>query len=265
MNLSLNSKQEGSAMKKSGRMSHEELRDEVNSKSRNSLRSNDFTLIELLVVIAIIAILAGMLLPALNRARQSATATACMSKMKQMAYAQQSYSDENNDWLCIACQVTGTVIWPNQLMNYMTTGNATVIERTKYFTCPAETLPPFGVEPIAFKYGHYAQNLLLTGSNNGASGTNRFYRRRDFVSKPSIAVHFVDNNRTGAYDSDGRWWIAYRHGGNIPILNNMTASQNSTGPGNIGFLDGHVESKTYQQMLPIGFNTALNEGKINLP
>ncbi len=230
-------------------------------------RKLKFTLVELLVVIAIIAILASMLLPALNRARQSAYRTACMSNMKQIAYAQQGYSDANNDWLCIAYRVTGSFNWLHQLMNYVTTVKDAKAEigKAKYFTCPAETLKPFGTSPIAFQYGHFAQNVLLTGSNDGASGTNRFYRRRACVRKPSIAVHFVDNNRTAAYDSDGIWWVAYRHGGRIPILNNMTASQNSTGPGNIGFLDGHVESKTYQQMRPVSFNTALNEGKINLP
>lgn len=83
------------------------------------MKKHAFTLIELLVVIAIIAILAAMLLPALNSARAKARATQCVSIEKQMGNAELMYTNDNDDYIpSIDCGSNTGKRWFMQLADY---------------------------------------------------------------------------------------------------------------------------------------------------
>jgi prepilin-type N-terminal cleavage/methylation domain-containing protein/prepilin-type processing-associated H-X9-DG protein len=118
-----------------------------------------FTLVELLVVLAVIAILAGLLLPAIARTKESGRSTGCISNLHQIGIALQLYVQDNRnrlpwmyDWSTNLVSNTNGLSMVQVLFNYVGTSNV--------YRCPSEKQQLFDITGSS-----YSWNVLLNGQD----------------------------------------------------------------------------------------------------
>jgi len=148
-------------MRRERRIRHEMIFTEYKiERSQMKRRNNTFTLIELLVVIAIIAILAALLMPALQQARERGRAASCVNNLKQIGNSIVFYNDASggcfppgNSWMPSVMRTLG---WPSILMEGGMTGNAN--KQTSIFKCESNL------------FNHYNTGVNVTPEGEEFSG-----------------------------------------------------------------------------------------------
>ena len=182
-----------------------------------------FTILELLIVVSVIAILAGMMLPALNKAKQTAGKLSCVNNLKSIGTAQAMYSGDYADWIVPMrasshpygvwyCRLTGVKeisgnpdmpgVPPYGVRYFMYSDKRAKLST---FRCPGAK---YGIEQ--YKYTHFTLNAILAGS---FGSSYLLAHKSGNVKSPSVTIFAGDAANAGGTSGENIYRFAYRHDG----------------------------------------------------
>ena len=189
-----------------------------------------FTLIELLVVIAIIAILAGMLLPALARSKDKAWGAKCLNNFKQVGIASVMYGNEFEDSLPMSSHQSAS--WVDVLRPYLS--------GTNLWRCPRDLNRD---RPFSFAINDFLLPPSLTSTRQNFSKTS-------MIPGPAETV-FMAETRTNYATSD-HFHLAtpWETSARLQAFRDQVDTVRHRGIANYLFTDGHVDGLSWVAVLP---------------